>query len=50
MYIIRKLLLVAFALAFAFVICSCNDPKPKTTFNHSEPIVKEKQERHHNKW
>ncbi len=45
---IRKLLLVAIALGFAFVINSCNDPHHKTML--AEYRIKDKQERHHNRW
>ena len=48
MFIVRKMLLAAIALAFAFVICSCNDPKKKCPL--TEPVFKEKQERHHSRW
>lgn len=49
MAILRKLLLVAFALAFAFVISSCNDKKKKC-ITAVEEINKEKQDRHHCRW
>jgi hypothetical protein len=48
MFIIRKMLLAMIALAFAFVVSSCNDPKKQQT--PIESIIKEKQERHHRKW
>lgn len=49
MIILRKLLLVAFALAFAFVISSCNDKKKKC-ITAIEQVSKEKQDRHHRRW
>jgi hypothetical protein len=48
MNIIRKVLLMAIALGFAFVITSCNDPHPKTML--VEYQIKDKQDRHHNRW
>lgn len=48
MAIIRKLLLVVIALGFAFVITSCNDRHHKTML--AEYRIKDKQERHHNRW
>ena len=48
MFIIRKMLLAAIALAFAFVIGSCNDPKKKSF--PIEQAFKDKQERHHKRW
>lgn len=48
MAIIRKLLLVGISLGFAFVIHSCNDPHHKSMF--AEYRIKDKHERHHNRW
>lgn len=52
MSFIRKLLLLGFALGFAFVISSCNDQKKKKcNLATVEYTAKEKQElRQHRRW